>query len=327
MTGPMTGFEPRPLDRDATTYVAGHRGMVGSAIWRRLEAAGFTDLRGRSSSELDLRDRDAVFDYLADTQPRYVVLAAAKVGGILANDTHPVEFLSDNLRIQTNVMDAALEHGVERLLFLGSSCIYPRLAPQPIREDSLLTGPLEPTNDAYAIAKIAGILGVQAVRREYGLPWISAMPTNLYGPGDNYSPTGSHVLPALIRRYDEARAAGAPTVTNWGSGSPRREFLHVDDLADACLHLLEHYDGPEQVNVGTGQDATIAEIAGLVAVAVGFEGETVWDTTKPDGTPRKLLDVTKLHDLGWTAQTSLADGLAATVAWFREHVGDLREVG
>ena len=323
----MTGFEPRPLDRDATTYVAGHRGMVGSAIWRRLEAAGFTDLRGRSSSEVDLRDRDAVFDYLADTKPRYVVLAAAKVGGILANDTHPVEFLSDNLRIQTNVMDAALEQRVERLLFLGSSCIYPRLAPQPIREDSLLTGPLEATNDAYAIAKIAGILGVQAVRREYGLPWISAMPTNLYGPGDNYSPTGSHVLPALIRRYDEARAAEAPTVTNWGSGSPRREFLHVDDLADACLHLLEHYDGPEQVNVGTGQDATIAEIAGLVAAAVGFEGETVWDTTKPDGTPRKLLDVTKLHDLGWTAQTSLADGLAATVAWFREHVGDLREVG
>ena len=316
-----------PLDRDATTYVAGHRGMVGSAIWRRLEAAGFTDLRGRSSSEVDLRDRDAVFDFFAETKPRYVVLAAAKVGGILANDTHPVEFLSDNLRIQTNVMDAALEQRVERLLFLGSSCIYPRLAPQPIREDSLLTGPLEATNDAYAIAKIAGILGVQAVRREYGLPWISAMPTNLYGPGDNYSPTGSHVLPALIRRYDEARTAGAPTVTNWGSGSPRREFLHVDDLADACLHLLEHYDGPEQVNVGTGQDATIAEIAGLVSAAVGFEGETVWDTTKPDGTPRKLLDVTKLHDLGWTAQTSLPDGLAATVAWFRAHVGDLREVG
>ncbi len=323
----MTGFEPGPLDRDATTYVAGHRGMVGSAIWRRLEAAGFTDLRGRSSSEVDLRERGAVFDYLAEIKPRYVVLAAAKVGGILANDSHPVEFLSDNLRIQTNVLDAALEQRVERLLFLGSSCIYPRLAPQPIREDSLLTGPLEATNDAYAIAKIAGILGVQAVRREYGLPWISAMPTNLYGPGDNYSPTGSHVLPALIRRYDEARAAGVPTVTNWGSGSPRREFLHVDDLADACLHLLEHYDGPEQVNVGTGKDATIKEIAGLVAAAVGFEGETVWDITKPDGTPRKLLDVGKLHDLGWTAQTSLADGLTATVAWFREHSTELREVG
>jgi GDP-L-fucose synthase len=323
----LTGFESGPLDRDATTYVAGHRGMVGSAVWRRLEAAGFTDLRGRASSEVDLRDRRAVVDYLAEIRPRYVVLAAAKVGGILANDTHPVEFLSDNLRIQTNVLDAALEQRVERLLFLGSSCIYPRLAPQPIRESSLLTGPLEATNDAYAIAKIAGILGVQAVRREFGLPWISAMPTNLYGPGDNYSPTGSHVLPALIRRYDEARATGAPTVTNWGSGAPRREFLHVDDLADACLHLLEHYDGPEQVNVGTGKDATIKEIAGLVAAAVGYEGETVWDTTKPDGAPRKLLDVGKLHGLGWTAQTSLADGLAATVAWFRKHSGELREVG
>jgi len=323
----MTAFEPGPLDRGATTYVAGHRGMVGSAVWRRLEAAGFTDLRGRSSAEVDLRDRDTVFDYLAETRPRYVVLAAAKVGGILANDTYPVEFLSDNLRIQTNVMDAALEQRVERLLFLGSSCIYPRLAPQPIREDSLLTGPLEATNDAYAIAKIAGILGVQAVRREFGLPWISAMPTNLYGPGDNFSPTGSHVLPALIRRYDEARTTRAPSVTNWGSGSPRREFLHVDDLADACLHLLEHYDGPGQVNVGTGKDATIAEIAGLVAEAVGYAGRTVWDTSKPDGTPRKLLDVNRLRDLGWSARTPLRDGIAATVAWYRSHADHLRAGG
>jgi GDP-L-fucose synthase len=324
---PVTDFAPGPLDRDATTYVAGHRGMVGSAVWRRLERAGFTDLRGMSSADLDLRDRDAVFDHLAEIRPRYVVLAAAKVGGIVANDTYPVEFLSDNLRIQTNVMDAALDQRVERLLFLGSSCIYPRLAPQPIREDSLLTGHLEPTNDAYAIAKIAGILGVQAVRREYGLPWISAMPTNLYGPGDNFSPTGSHVLPALIRRYDEARASGASTVTNWGSGSPRREFLHVDDLADACLHLLEHYDDGVQVNVGTGRDATVKEIAETVAAAVGYEGETVWDTSKPDGAPRKLLDVGLLHSLGWTEQTSLADGIAATVAWYRDHVGGLREVG
>jgi GDP-L-fucose synthase len=323
----VTGFTPGPLDRDATTYVAGHRGMVGSAIWRRLESAGFTDLRGRSSSELDLRDRGAVLDFFAETRPAYVVLAAAKVGGILANDSHPVEFLSDNLRIQTNVMDAALEQRVERLLFLGSSCIYPRLAPQPIREDSLLTGHLEPTNDAYAIAKIAGILGVQAVRREYSLPWISAMPTNLYGPGDNFSPTGSHVLPALIRRYDEARASGAPTVTNWGSGSPRREFLHVDDLADACLHLLEHYDDGVQVNVGTGRDATIKEIAEIVATAVGYDGETVWDTSKPDGTPRKLLDVSLLHSLGWTEQTGLAAGITSTVGWYREHAGALREVG
>jgi GDP-L-fucose synthase len=238
-----------------------------------------------------------------------------------------VEFLSDNLRIQTNVMDAALGQRVERLLFLGSSCIYPRLAPQPIREDSLLTGHLEPTNDAYAIAKIAGILAVQAVRREYGLPWISAMPTNLYGPGDNFSPTGSHVLPALIRRYDEARASGAPSVTNWGSGSPRREFLHVDDLADACLYLLEHYDDGVQVNVGTGRDATIAEIARIVASAVGYEGETVWDTAKPDGTPRKLLDVTLLHSLGWTDRIGLAEGIASTVRWYRDHADHLREVG
>jgi GDP-L-fucose synthase len=301
--------------------------MVGSAVWRRLVDAGFHDLVGRSSSELDLRDRESVFDFVAETRPRYVVLAAAKVGGILANDRHPVEFLSDNLRIQTNVLDAALEHRVERLLFLGSSCIYPRLAPQPIREDALLTGHLEPTNDAYAIAKIAGILAVQAVRREYGLPWISAMPTNLYGPGDNFSPTGAHVLPALIRRYDEARLAGKPSVTNWGSGSPRREFLHVDDLADACLHLLEHYDDDVQVNVGTGRDSTVRELAELVATAVGYHGETVWDTSKPDGTPRKLLDVSLLHSLGWHERIGLTEGIASTVAWYRDHADTLREVG
>jgi len=323
----MSAQVPGPLDRDATTYVAGHRGMVGSALWRRLEDQGFSDLRGRSSGELDLRERGLVFDYFDEVRPRYVVLAAGKVGGIMANDSHPVDFLSDNLRIQTNVLDAALAHRVERLLFLGSSCIYPRLAPQPIREDSLLTGPLEPTNDAYAIAKIAGILGVQAVRRQYRLSWISAMPTNLYGPGDNFSPTGSHVLPALIRRYEEAREQGAPSVTNWGSGSPRREFLHVDDLADACLHLLEHYDDGVQVNVGTGQDATIRDIAEMVADAVGYQGTTVWDTSKPDGTPRKLLDVTRLHDLGWTARTPLREGIATTVEWFRGHANHLREVG
>jgi GDP-L-fucose synthase len=327
VTGKPTDFVPGPLDRDGTTYVAGHRGMVGSAVWRRLESAGFSDLRGRRSTELDLRERDDVFDFFADTRPRYVVLAAAKVGGILANDTQPVEFLSDNLRIQTNVLDAALAQRVERLLFLGSSCIYPRLAPQPIRETSLLTGHLEPTNEAYAIAKIAGILGIQGVRREYGLPWISAMPTNLYGPGDNFSPSGSHVLPALIRRYDEARAAGAPSVTNWGSGSPRREFLHVDDMADACLHLLEHYDDGVQVNVGTGRDATIKEIAAIVAAAIGYEGETVWDTTKPDGTPRKLLDVSLLHSLGWTERIGLVEGITSTVTWYREHADHLREIG
>ena len=317
-------FEPRPLDRDATTFVAGHRGLVGSAIWRKLEDEGFTSLVGRRSGELDLRDREAVFDFFAETRPRYVVLAAAKVGGILANNTYPVDFLSDNLRIQTNVMDAALEVRTARLLFLGSSCIYPRMAPQPIHEDSLLTGHLEPTNDAYAIAKIAGILHVQAVRRQYGLPWISAMPTNLYGPNDNFSPTGSHVLPALIRRYDEAAVSGAESVINWGSGTPRREFLHSDDMADACLHLLEHYDGPQQVNVGSGTDVTIREIAETIASVVGFAGETRWDTSKPDGTPQKLLDVSKLREAGWTAKIGLQEGLERTVAWYRDHVTALR---
>lgn len=317
-------FAPSELDRDATFYVAGHRGLVGSAVVRKLTDSGFTNVVGKSSSELDLKNRDAVFEYMREVKPRYLVLAAAKVGGILANSTYPVDFLSDNLRIQTNVLDAALANDVERVAFLGSSCIYPKFAEQPIREDSLLTGHLEPTNDAYAIAKIAGILNVQAVRRQYGLPWISAMPTNLYGPNDNFSPTGSHVLPALIRRYDEAASAGAKTVTNWGTGTPRREFLHSDDMADAVLHLLEHYDGPEQVNVGTGTDVTIAEIAETIANVTGFEGETEWDTTKPDGTPQKLLDVSKLSESGWTARIDLEEGMRRTVAWYRDHVGSIR---
>jgi len=321
----QVSFTPGALDRTGTFYIAGHRGLVGSAIWRRLQGEGFTNLVGRSSLELDLKDRDAVFAFFAETRPRYVVLAAAKVGGILANNTYPVDFLSDNLRIQVNVLDAALKHGVERLLFLGSSCIYPRLAAQPIREDSLLTGHLEPTNDAYAIAKIAGILQIQAVRRQYGLPWISAMPTNLYGPGDNFSPEGSHVLPALIRRYDEAAKSGAITVTNWGTGTPRREFLHVDDMAEACLHLMEHYDGPEQVNVGTGRDVTIQQIAETIARVVGFTGTTQWDTDKPDGTPQKLLDVSKLADAGWTARIDLETGLRSTVEWYRAHSDTIRE--
>lgn len=317
-------FAPSELDRDATFYVAGHRGLVGSAVVRKLTDSGFTNVVGKSSSELDLKNRDAVFEYMREVKPRYLVLAAAKVGGILANSTYPVDFLSDNLRIQTNVLDAALANDVERVAFLGSSCIYPKFAEQPIREDSLLTGHLEPTNDAYAIAKIAGILNVQAVRRQYGLPWISAMPTNLYGPNDNFSPTGSHVLPALIRRYDEAASAGAKTVTNWGTGTPRREFLHSDDMADAVLHLLEHYDGPEQVNVGTGTDVTIAEIAETIANVTGFEGETEWDTTKPDGTPQKLLDVSKLSESGWTARIDLEEGMRRTVAWYRDHQSQLR---
>ncbi|WP_304524057.1 GDP-L-fucose synthase family protein [Demequina pelophila] len=317
-------YTPGALDREAPFYVAGHRGLVGSAIWRRLDKAGFTNLVGRASADLDLKDREATFAFFRQTRPRYVVLAAAKVGGILANNTYPVDFLSDNIRIQTNVLDAALEADVERLLFLGSSCIYPKLAPQPLREDYLLTGHLEPTNDAYAIAKIAGILHVQAARRQHGKAWISAMPTNLYGPHDNFSPTGSHVLPALIRRYDEAAASAAPSVTNWGTGSPRREFLHSDDMADACLHLLEHYDGPSQVNVGTGTDVTIREIAETIADVVGYSGETRWDTSKPDGTPQKLLDVSLLTSLGWTSSISLEEGLRRTVEWYRENVGALR---
>ncbi|MBD1593419.1 GDP-L-fucose synthase [Arthrobacter sp. S1_S22] len=317
-------FVPRQLDRSATFYVAGHRGLVGSAIWRKLATEGFQNVVGKSSSELDLKNRDAVFDFFAETRPQYVVLAAAKVGGILANSTYPVDFLSDNLRMQVNVLDASREHGVERLLFLGSSCIYPKFAEQPIREESLLTGHLEETNDAYAIAKIAGIMHVQAVRRQYGLPWISAMPTNLYGPGDNFSPTGSHVLPALIRRYDEAVRAGIRSVENWGTGTPRREFLHVDDMAAACLHLLENYDGPSQVNVGTGEDVTIKELAGIVAETVGYDGEMTWDTTKPDGTPQKLLDVSRLAAAGWTASIPLHEGIRQTVDWYRANAGHVR---
>jgi len=316
-------FAPGELDRAAPIYVAGHRGLAGSAIVRRLQAAGFENIIGRTSAELDLRDREPVLEFLRAMKPRYVVLAAAKVGGILANSTYPVDFLSDNLRIQVNVLDGAREVGVERLLFLGSSCIYPRMAEQPIREEALLCGPLEPTNDAYAIAKIAGIMHVQAVRRQYGLPWISAMPTNLYGPNDNFSARGSHVLPALIRRYDEAAAAGAESVTNWGTGAPRREFLYADDMADACLLLLEQYDGGQQVNVGSGVDFTIREIANTVAVAAGFKGETRWDSSLPDGTPRKLLDTTSLTSLGWKPQTSLEEGVRKTMAWYRLHRADL----
>jgi len=317
-------FTPGALDRAVPTFVAGHRGMVGSAILRKLEAEGFSHLLARPRSELDLTDRRAVFEFFGAARPEVVVLAAARVGGILANSTRPVDFISENLQIQVNVLDAALHTGVRRLLFLGSSCIYPKFAPQPISEDALLTGPLEPTNDAYAIAKIAGILHVQAVRRQYGLPWISAMPTNLYGPGDNFSPMSSHVLPALIRRYDEAQSDGSPFVTNWGSGNPRRELLHVDDLASACLHLLEHFDGPQQCNVGTGTDHTIADIADVVATAVGYSGETRWDTTKPDGTPRKLLDVSTLTDSGWRPSISLIQGIVETVSWYRSNQASLR---
>ncbi|BCP32514.1 GDP-L-fucose synthase [Mycobacterium intracellulare M.i.198] len=279
----------------------------------------------RSHSELDLMDRAATFDFVLESRPQIVIDAAARVGGIMANDTYPADFLSENLQIQVNLLDAAVAARVPRLLFLGSSCIYPKFAPQPIQESALLTGPLEPTNDAYAIAKIAGILQVQAVRRQYGLSWISAMPTNLYGPDDNFSPSGSHLLPALIRRYEEAKASGAPSVTNWGTGTPQRELLHVDDLANACLYLLEHFDGPDHVNVGTGVDHSISEIAEMVAAAVGYAGETRWDQTKPDGTPRKLLDVSALRGLGWQPKISLRDGIEATVAWYRANAAAARQ--
>jgi GDP-L-fucose synthase len=311
------------LPRTTRIYVAGHRGLVGSAVWRRLRADGFTDLVGASSADLDLRDERGVDAFFAVHQPEVVVLAAARVGGILANASRPAEFLGDNLRIQVNVLEAAHRAGVQRLLFLGSSCIYPKFAPQPIPERALLTGILEPTNDAYAIAKIAGILHVQAVRRQYGHAWISAMPTNLYGPGDSFDLAQSHVLPAMIRKFAEGKAGGGP-VSLWGTGSPRREFLHVDDLASACLFLLENYDGDEHVNVGTGTDVSIAELAELVADVVGYDGPVAWDATKPDGTPRKLLDVSKLAALGWRARVGLRDGLESTYEWFLEQQGAVR---
>jgi GDP-L-fucose synthase len=298
-------------------WVAGHRGMVGAAVWRALEARGDVELVGWTSSELDLTDRTATLDAAAEARPDIVVIAAAKVGGIAANDAAPVEFLADNVRIQTNVMEAAHAAGVDRLLFLGSSCIYPRLAPQPIPASAMLTGPLEPTNDAYAIAKLAGVLHVQGYRREYGRRWFSAMPTNLYGPGDSFDLETSHVLPALIRRFHEATEASAPKVTLWGTGSPRREFLHVDDAASAFIHLLERHDGPEPVNVGTGEDLTIAELATLVADTVGYRGAIEWDTSRPDGTPRKLLDVGPLRDSGWRPTIGLADGIRTTWEWYR----------
>ncbi|MFJ9195091.1 GDP-L-fucose synthase family protein [Streptomyces globisporus] len=296
-------------------FVAGHRGLVGSAVARRLADDGHEVLtRGRDL--LDLRDAARTETYLKEVRPDAVVLAAAKVGGIMANSTYPVQFLEDNLRIQLSVIAGAHAAGTQRLLFLGSSCIYPRLAPQPIREESLLTGELEPTNEAYALAKIAGIVQTQSYRRQYGASYISAMPTNLYGPGDNFDLETSHVLPALIRRFHEARRDEAPEVTLWGSGSPRREFLHVDDLAAACVTLLEAYDGDEPVNIGCGEDLTIRELAETVRDVAGYEGRIAWDTSKPDGTPRKLLDVTRLNTLGFTPKIPLRDGIARTYAWW-----------
>ncbi len=304
------------MDKSQTIFVAGHRGMVGSALVRRLSTQGFANVVTRERAELDLSDESAVAKFFAAVKPNLVILAAAKVGGIKANNDFPVEFLLANLRIQNNVIRSAYEAGVRKLLFLGSSCIYPKLAPQPIPETALLSGPLEPTNEAYAISKIAGIKLCQAYSREYGANFISAMPTNLYGPNDNFDLETSHALAALIRKAHEAKNRNARELIVWGSGKPRREFLHVDDLASACLLLLDKYDSPQIINVGCGEDISIRELAELICDVVGFNGELAWDTTKPDGTPRKLLDVTRIRDLGWQARISLREGIARTYEWF-----------
>ncbi|MFC4313411.1 GDP-L-fucose synthase family protein [Steroidobacter flavus] len=309
------------MNKDARVFVAGHRGLVGSAIVRRLQAEGYRNLLLRSSAELDLRNQAAVDRFFEQERPEFVYLAAAKVGGILANDSYPADFIRDNLQIQTNVIDAAYRFGVRKLAFLGSSCIYPKHAPQPMPESCLLTGPLEPTNEWYAVAKIAGVKMCQAYRKQYGFNAISVMPTNLYGPGDNFDLNSSHVLPALIRKFHEAKQRGEGEVVVWGTGTPRREFLHVDDLADACVFLLERYDSPEPINVGWGEDISIAELAALVGAAVDYSGKLRFDTSKPDGTPRKLLDVTRLRALGWAPKIQLRDGVAATYRWFTSQAG------
>ncbi|MSU57819.1 MAG: GDP-L-fucose synthase [Pedosphaera sp.] len=299
------------LDPDAPIYVAGHRGLVGSAVWRELQRRGHRGLLGRTHAELDLLDTAAVQKFFATEKPAHVILAAARVGGIHANNTRPAEFIYENLQLQTNVIHAAWKSGVKKLIFLGSSCIYPREAPQPIREDALLTSALEPTNEWYAIAKIAGLKMCQAYRRQYAADYISAMPTNLYGPGDNFDLTSSHVLPALIRKFHEAKSTRAPAVTCWGTGAPLREFLHADDLARACVFLLENYSDEKIINVGSGRELTIRQLAETIARIVGFPGEIQWDTTKPDGTPRKLMDSSRLFALGWRPQVDLETGIRA----------------
>ena len=303
-------------EKQLKIFVAGHKGLVGSAIVRQIETAGQNTWIGATRNQLDLCDRIAVFDFMGQHKPDGVIIAAAKVGGIVANRDFPVEFLSENVQVQTNLMDAAHKFDVENLVFLGSSCIYPKFAPQPINEDTLLTGPLEETNEAYAIAKIAGVKLVQAYRKEYGRKWTSAMPTNLYGPGDNFDPQTSHVLPALLRKFHEASLSGARSVTLWGSGAPRREFLHVDDLAKAVLFLLQGYDDDTAINVGTGVDLEISELANLIAQVTDYHGQINWDTSKPDGTPQKLLDVTRINNLGWTSEITLDQGLRSTYEWF-----------
>lgn len=300
-------------------FVAGHRGLVGSAIVRRLQKDGYTNILTRSRSELDLTDSVAVRAFFEKERPAIVYLAAAKVGGIYANNVYRADFLLENLKIQNNVIESAWKTGTSKLMFLGSSCIYPKLAPQPLKEDCLLTGLLEPTNEPYAIAKIAGIKLCENLNRQYGTNFISVMPTNLYGPNDNFHPENSHVLPALIRKFVNAAETGEPAVTVWGTGTPRREFLHVDDMADACVFLMKTYSGNDFINIGTGTDVTIRELATLVADAAGFRGDLVFDTSKPDGTPRKLMDVDRLTSLGWTARISLEEGIRETVRWFKEN--------
>lgn len=313
------------MDKHAKIYVAGHNGMVGSAIVRRLQKEGYHNLVLRSSKDLDLRSQLDVEVFFETEQPEYVFLAAAKVGGILANNTYPAQFIYDNMMMQNNVIHAAHTVKVKKLLFLGSSCIYPKFAPQPIDEDALLTGVLEPTNEAYAIAKISGIKLCQFYQRQYGDRFISAMPTNLYGIGDNFSLEGSHVIPALIRKFDDAKKTGDATVTVWGSGTPMREFLYVDDLAHACLHLMHHYEGTTHLNVGTGEDITIRDLACLIQEVVGYQGTLTFDSTKPDGTPRKLLNVARIHASGWRHQTGLREGLENVYRWYQENEGVLRK--
>ena len=313
-----------PLTKDSRIYVAGHRGLVGSALTRALYARGYENLLLRTREQLDLADQLAVRHFFEATRPQVVILAAARVGGIHANNSRPAEFIRDNLLIQDNVIDSAQRNGVEKFVFLGSSCIYPKLAPQPIKEEYLLTGPLEPTNEWYAIAKIAGVKMCQALRREYGFKAISLMPTNLYGPGDNFDLNDSHVLPALIRRVHEAKVRGDASVVVWGTGTPRREFLHVDDLADAILFLLHAYDDEPIVNIGWGEDVTIRELAELIVSAIDYKGRVIFDSTKPDGTPRKLLDVTRLSGLGWRPRIPLQTGIENTYAWFTRHLDQAR---
>jgi len=312
------------MNRESCIFVAGHQGLVGSAIVRALEQRGHGNVLTQQRAQLDLTSPAQTEEFFAKTRPEYVFLAAAKVGGIYANDRYPADFIRDNLHIQCNVIENCHKYEVKKLLFLGSTCIYPKFAPQPLKEEYLLTGALEPTNDAYAVAKIAGITMVNAYRRQYGMHGISVMPTNLYGIGDNFSPENSHVLPALLRRFHEAKLRSTPAVTIWGTGTPRREFLFVDDLADACLFLMETYDQPGIVNIGVGEDITIRELANLVKDVVGYKGELQFDTTKPDGTPRKLVDVSRLTALGWRAKTGLRSGLEQTYRWYLEHIHNVR---